>query len=82
MILMFEGWPLLPMAATCIGIAVTAYSILYQYSRWMIDAREPPVIASTIPFVGHILGMGLYGGKYIKNLGCGHLPASDIGVRL
>lgn len=67
-----EVWPLSPIA-TCVITVVAAYALLYQYSTQKLDAKEPPVIASTIPFIGHILGMALHGGKYIKNLGCGFL---------
>ncbi|KAI1196999.1 cytochrome P450 [Nemania serpens] len=64
----FEGWPQLPLA-TCIVIVLAAYALVYQYSTQKLDAREPVVISSGIPFIGHMLGMALQGGKYIKNLG-------------
>lgn len=64
----FEDWPQLPIA-TCIVIVFAVYALLYQYSTQKLDAREPAVISSGIPFIGHMLGMGLHGGKYIKNLG-------------
>lgn len=63
-----EGWSPSPLA-TCIIIAVAIYVLLYRLSAQKLDPKEPTVIASGIPFVGHILGMALYGGKYIKNLG-------------
>ncbi|KAI1118347.1 cytochrome P450 [Nemania sp. NC0429] len=66
-----EGWPPLPIA-TCIVIVLAAYALVYQYSTQKLDAKEPVVISSGIPFVGHILGMALHGGKYIKNLGIGN----------
>jgi hypothetical protein len=67
-----EVWFLSTMA-TWIAAALAVYVLLYQYSTRKLDAREPPIIASAIPFVGHTLGMAFYGGKYIKDLGCGHL---------
>lgn len=63
-----EGWSQPPMA-TCIVIIFAVYALVYQYSTQKLDAREPVVISSGIPFIGHMLGMALHGGKYIKNLG-------------
>lgn len=66
-----EWWPFSASATAIIGI-ITLYFITYQLSSRKIDSREPPVIAPTIPIVGHILGMALLGGRYIKNLGIRH----------
>ncbi|KAI0419450.1 cytochrome P450 [Xylaria grammica] len=76
-----EGWPLSPIA-TCIAIVVAAYGLVYQYSKQKLDVKEPPVIASGIPFVGHVLSMALHGGKYIKNIGIRnrHLPIFTLPV--
>ncbi|KAI8631304.1 cytochrome P450 [Xylariaceae sp. FL1651] len=76
-----EWWPL-SSVATCIVAVITAYALLYQASARKLDAREPPIITSGIPFVGHILGMALHGGKYIKNLGLGnrHVPIFTLPV--
>ncbi|KAI1132917.1 cytochrome P450 [Nemania abortiva] len=63
-----EAWPLSPIA-TYVVAAIVAYVLAYQYSTQKLDAKEPTVLAPSIPFVGHILGMALHGGKYIKNLG-------------
>ncbi|KAF7351210.1 Cytochrome P450 [Mycena sanguinolenta] len=38
-------------------------------SSGKLDPREPPVVNSAIPFVGHLLGMALYGGRYLKQIG-------------
>lgn len=72
--LLSEVRPLSPVA-TCVAIVAVAYVLVYRTSTRKLDDREPPIVASTIPFVGHILGMALYGGKYIKKLGCGHVPS-------
>ncbi|KAI1174350.1 cytochrome P450 [Nemania sp. FL0916] len=74
-------WPLSPVATTT-AIVVAVYALLYQYSKQKINAKEPAVIASSVPFVGHILGMALHGGKYIKNLGIRnkHLPIFTLPV--
>ncbi|KAI1826749.1 cytochrome P450 [Xylaria intraflava] len=65
----FHDWWSLSPIATCISIIVVAYAIMYRYSTQKLDAREPLIITSGIPFIGHLLGMALHGGKYIKNLG-------------
>ncbi|KAI0904996.1 cytochrome P450 [Ustulina deusta] len=76
-----EGWPLSPMASW-IAIAFAAYCLAYRYSAQKLDAKEPTVIASGIPFIEHVLGMALHGGKYIKNLGTRnrHLPIFTLPV--
>ncbi|KAI1411128.1 cytochrome P450 [Hypoxylon sp. FL1857] len=63
-----EWWPFSGGATALIGI-ITLYFIAHQLSSRKIDPREPPVIAPAIPVVGHVLGMALLGGRYIKNLG-------------
>ncbi|KAI1310637.1 cytochrome P450 [Xylaria venustula] len=81
MVNFLEGWPLSSIA-TCIAIVFAAYGLMYQYSTQKLDAKEPTIIASGIPFIGHILGMALHGGKYIKNLGTRnkHLPIFTLPV--
>ncbi|RYC55225.1 hypothetical protein CHU98_g10982 [Xylaria longipes] len=76
-----EGWPMSPIA-TWITIVAVTYALVYQYSKLKLDAKEPPVIASSVPFIGHILGMALRGGKYIKGLGTRnkHLPIFTLPV--
>ncbi|ETS77868.1 hypothetical protein PFICI_09930 [Pestalotiopsis fici W106-1] len=51
---------------------ITVYTAIYWFSTRPHDAREPPVIPSGIPYVGHLLGMVLQGGRYIKELGLEH----------
>ena len=65
-----EGWPPTAIVAWMVGIC-TLYAIAWQLSCRKADPREPPVVAPTIPipFIGHLLGMALQGGKYVKNLG-------------
>ncbi|KAI0408332.1 cytochrome P450 [Xylaria palmicola] len=76
-----DGWPLSPVA-TCTVIVVAVYALMYQWSVQKMDAREPTIIASGIPFIGHILGMAMQGGKYIKKLGTRnkHLPIFTLPV--
>lgn len=62
-------------AATVIaGVVSTVWLLLYSLQRVKKHRDEPPIIPSTIPFVGHLLGMALFGGRYIKNIGYGPLP--------
>jgi hypothetical protein len=56
-------------AATTIALLVTTYLLLYRWQLVKTHPNEPPVIPSAVPFVGHLLGMALLGGKYVKNLG-------------
>ncbi|KAI1275513.1 cytochrome P450 [Xylaria sp. FL0933] len=81
MINLHEGWPLSPIA-TCLAVVLAVYGLLYHYSTQKMDPKEPPVIGSGIPSIGHILGMALHGGKYIKNLGTRnrHLPIFTLPV--
>ncbi|KAH9885539.1 cytochrome P450 [Xylariomycetidae sp. FL2044] len=63
-----KSWLLSPLA-TAIVTFIMLYAISYGFSAKKIHAREPTVIAPTIPLIGHLLGMVLLGGKYIKGLG-------------
>ncbi|KAI0602013.1 cytochrome P450 [Biscogniauxia sp. FL1348] len=63
------AWWSLSAIATCVVTLITAYALIYQLSRRKLDPREPTVIASPIPYVGHLLGMAFQGGRYVKNLG-------------
>ncbi|KAI0844455.1 cytochrome P450 [Daldinia vernicosa] len=76
-----EWWPF-PAGTTAIVAAITVYFIAHQLSSRKVDPREPPVIAPTIPSIGHLLGMALLGGRYIKNLGIRnrHLPVFTLPV--
>jgi cytochrome P450 len=62
--------PLTPAAwgALAIGLA-TAYLALYWHATRPLDSREPPVAPSALPYAGHLLGMLLRGGRYLKALG-------------
>ncbi|KAH8883488.1 cytochrome P450 [Thozetella sp. PMI_491] len=47
-----------------IGAAVLALCLLGRYLTLPHDAREPPLVAPSIPFVGHIYGMLNHGSGY------------------
>ncbi len=55
--------------ATAAAVALTLYLILYRLQTIKSHPNEPPSIASTVPFVGHLLGMAIHGGRYIKGIG-------------
>jgi cytochrome P450 len=63
---LLEAWPFATWALVAV---VTLYTITYQLSTRKHDPREPPILASKLPYVGHLLGMALYGSRYIKTLG-------------
>ncbi|KAI1078895.1 cytochrome P450 [Whalleya microplaca] len=63
-----EGWPF-SAGATGFIVILALYAAVYLLSSRKVDPREPPIIASTIPLIGHPLGMALLGGKYVKKLG-------------
>ncbi|KAK8130862.1 cytochrome p450 protein [Apiospora sp. TS-2023a] len=43
--------------------------LFWLYVRPVRNPREPPTITPTVPYIGHLLGMLFYGGRYIKQLG-------------
>ncbi|KAI0021806.1 cytochrome P450 [Xylariomycetidae sp. FL0641] len=63
-----EWWPL-STVVTCAAAVITLYAVAYQLCTRKHDPNEPHVVAPLIPYVGHLLGMAIYGGKYMKGLG-------------
>lgn len=59
-----------PHVLTAVGVGLlTAFCALYFNSSRKWHPNEPIVLPSWIPFVGHLLGMALHGGRYIKRIG-------------
>ncbi|KAL2015754.1 hypothetical protein VTK56DRAFT_4864 [Thermocarpiscus australiensis] len=54
---------------TAVAAVLAAYLLLYRWQLVKAHPDEPPIIPSAIPFVGHLLGMALQGGRYVKNMG-------------
>lgn len=54
--------------AVIVGL-VTVYLALRYASGRKLHPSEPTVLPSWIPFIGHLIGMALQGGRYIKRLG-------------
>ncbi|KAI5866363.1 cytochrome P450 [Durotheca rogersii] len=67
-LLPLESW--WPPSAAGILLALTAlYAFALYLSSRKLDPREPEVVAPAVPLVGHVLGMAIFGGRYVKNLG-------------
>jgi hypothetical protein len=49
-------------------LSIILLAAIRSYDGRKIDPREPPVIPPTIPYVGHLLGMLIYGSRYFKSL--------------
>jgi hypothetical protein len=59
----------------CTGVlALSAILILHAAASRTIHPLEPPVVSSPIPYIGHLIGMLFYGGKYLKIIGFVPVP--------
>ncbi|GAB1315961.1 Cholesterol 7-alpha-monooxygenase [Madurella fahalii] len=56
-------------AGAVVAALLAVYLFLYRWQFLKTHPNEPPIIPSAVPFVGHLLGMALQGGRYVKNLG-------------
>ena len=56
-------------APTAAVIFLTVWFLLYRLQTVKSHPDEPPIIAPVVPFVGHLLGMAVHGGRYIKGIG-------------
>ncbi|KAK6086688.1 3-ketoacyl-CoA thiolase, peroxisomal 2 [Seiridium cupressi] len=61
-----DFWP--PAVWLLLGF-VTAYVAAQWKSCKPLDSREPPIVTSRIPYLGHLLGMIIHGGRYVKSIG-------------
>ena len=48
-------------------VVIVSVSLVYLFSP-KYDPREPPVISSSVPYVGHIIGLLRYGQRYFEIL--------------
>lgn len=48
-------------------LVIVYISLVYLFSP-KYDPKEPPVVSSLIPYVGHILGLLRYGQRYFEIL--------------
>jgi hypothetical protein len=61
----------MPVATTTVGALVLTVAIgaIVSFAfRTKVDPREPPAVYSTIPFIGHIIGMLREGPLYIARI--------------
>ena len=65
---LLDDWPFSSLATTA-AIFITVYAFLYHLQCSKSNPNEPPIIASSIPFIGPLLGMILQGGRYYKDIG-------------
>ncbi|KAF2113987.1 cytochrome P450 [Lophiotrema nucula] len=54
--------------AIALGLAVVCATVLSTLIRPKLDSREPPVVGSKIPLVGHLIGMMREGPMYVAEL--------------
>lgn len=66
-----SSWNLTPTTTILLSI-LTLILTLHFHSIRKLNPREPPILSPPIPLIGHLLGMFLLGGRYIKNLGLRH----------
>ncbi|KAK7044700.1 cytochrome P450 [Favolaschia claudopus] len=74
--MVLESWP--PSATWAVVALTTLYIAARHLASRKQDPREPPVVPSTIPYIGHLLGMALYGGRYLKEIGIRHRETTPI----
>lgn len=53
-------------AVACVLLAILAKAAYFP----SLDPREPPLVCSTVPFIGHILGMVQHQSDYFTRLVC------------
>lgn len=63
-------WPINLATVTTITAGFLALSFVFRYtSGKKVHPSEPIVIQPWVPLIGHLMGMALHGGRYIKQLG-------------
>ncbi|KAK1244673.1 hypothetical protein MKX07_003472 [Trichoderma sp. CBMAI-0711] len=62
-----ERWSM-KSATIIIGLLTLSFALRYTSGR-KLHPSEPTVVQPWIPVIGHLLGMMVYGGRYIKRLG-------------
>jgi hypothetical protein len=58
-----------PTLASWVIGGLTLLLTVYYVSGLKAHPKEPKVIRPWIPVVGHLVGMALHGGRYVKRLG-------------
>lgn len=48
---------MLDLLVTAAAGAVSLFALAHLLIHWIHDAREPPIAATSIPFLGHAIGL-------------------------
>lgn len=54
---------------TGLALAVLVGVLLSKFFSLKMDPREPPLVPSKVPLIGHIIGMVQEGPQYLKRIG-------------
>lgn len=49
-----------------LALITILYATVQYFATRKIDPREPPIVSSTLPYLGHVLGTLQNGNKYYK----------------
>jgi hypothetical protein len=49
-------------------LVIILYATVQYFATRKIDPREPPIVSSTLPYLGHVLGTLQNGSKYYKTI--------------
>ena len=53
---------------TIVVFVLGIFSLLKHFLKVKYDPREPPLIPSTLPYFGHLIGLVRKGPRYFENL--------------
>ena len=55
---------------TLLGLLVLSLAVYFGNQRYKpkYDAKEPPLIPQTLPYIGHLIGLWIEGFGYYKKL--------------
>lgn len=56
------------------GVFTLLSFIVRRHAARKLDSREPLVVQPRLPYVGHLIGMIISGGRYSKNIASEHFP--------
>lgn len=66
---MGELWDEYRFLICTVVLVFSALLVLNAAASRKVHPLEPPIISSLIPYIGHMIGMIFYGGKYFKIIG-------------
>jgi len=69
MTMILVGASSLSLLTSTFAIALFLCVLVKALTPRKYDLREPPVVPSSAPFVGHVFGILRYGASYFKYLG-------------